>query len=127
MGKAVLATRLALRGLRRRPPPALLLPLAIAAAAAVLTLGLALQGVTGRPYEQTRAKTSGPDVVAYQTVPGRRPGQLPSPPAQGTAPPPAPEGTASSGPFPIVDADLRVHGHTAGAVVMGRGEGTSQV
>jgi len=127
MGKVVLATRLALRDLRRRPAPALLLLLAIAAAAAVLTLGLALQGVTSQPYQQTRAATSGPDVVAYQTVPGGRPGQLPSPPAQETALTHVPGVTASSGPFPIVDADLRVHGHTAGAVVQGRDEQASAV
>lgn len=30
----------------------------------MLTLGLALHGVTSRPYEQTRAATNGPDVIA---------------------------------------------------------------
>ncbi|HEX4081334.1 MAG TPA: ABC transporter permease, partial [Acidimicrobiales bacterium] len=127
MGKVVLAARLALRDLRRRPAPAFLLLLAIAAAAAVLTLGLALQGVTDRPYEQTRAATNGPDVVAYQTVPGGRPGHLPAAPAAETALTRAPGVTASSGPYPIVDADLRVGSRTAGAMVQGRDEARGAV
>src|ERR1700685_3294463 len=120
MGRILLVRRLAARDLRHHKAQAVLLLLAITAATTVLALGLALQGVTSQPYQQTRAATSGPDVVAYQTVPGGRPGQLPSPPAQETPLPHVPGGTASSGPFPIVDADLRVHGHTAGAVVQGR-------
>ena len=38
--------------------------LAITAATATLTLGLVLHGVTNKPYQQTRASTKGPDVVA---------------------------------------------------------------
>ena len=44
---------------------AVLLLLAITAATAMLSLGLALHGVTSQPYQQTRAATHGPDVVAY--------------------------------------------------------------
>lgn len=42
----------------------MLLLIAIAAATTTLTLGLALNGVTSQPYQQTRAATAGPDVVA---------------------------------------------------------------
>ena len=64
MGKTVLVGRLAARDLRHHRAQAVLLLLAITAATAVLTLGLALHGVTSHPYQQTRAATSGPDVVA---------------------------------------------------------------
>ena len=64
MGKIVLVGRLAARDLRHHPAQAVLLLLAITAATAVLTLGLALHGVTSHPYQQTRAATRGPDVVA---------------------------------------------------------------
>ncbi len=64
MGKIRLIGRLAGRDLRRRPGPAVLLVLAITAATATLTLGLVLHGVTNKPYQQTRASTKGPDVVA---------------------------------------------------------------
>ena len=68
MGKLVLTGRLAGRDIRRHPAQAILLLLAITAATAVLTLGLALHGVTSHPYQQTRAATNGPDVVAYLPV-----------------------------------------------------------
>jgi uncharacterized membrane protein YdfJ with MMPL/SSD domain len=64
MGKLSLIGRLVGRDLRRRPGPAVLLVLAITAATATLTLGLVLHGVTNQPYQQTRAETKGPDVVA---------------------------------------------------------------
>ena len=55
-----------------RPEAALLL-LAITAATTTLTLGLVLHGVTSQPYQQTRAATDGPDVVAQLS--SGRPGQ----------------------------------------------------
>ena len=64
MGQIRLIGRLAGRDLRRRPAQAVLLLLAITAATATLTLGLVLHGVTSQPYQQTRAATDGPDVVA---------------------------------------------------------------
>src|SRR5260370_42543417 len=64
MGKIFRVWRLAARALRHRPAQAVLLLLAITAAMAVLTLGLALHGVTSQPYQQTRAATNGPDVAA---------------------------------------------------------------
>ena len=56
--------RLAARNVRRRPAEAALLVLAIMAATTMLTLGLAIRGVTDDPYERTREATAGPDVVA---------------------------------------------------------------
>jgi hypothetical protein len=53
MGKVLLVGRLVARDLRHRPAQAVLLLLAITAAAATLTLGLALHGVTSQPYQQT--------------------------------------------------------------------------
>ena len=64
MGRILLLCRLARRDLRRRPAQAALMLLAIMATTTTLTLALALHGVTSRPYQQTRAATAGPDVVA---------------------------------------------------------------
>ena len=119
MGKLVLTGRLAGRDIRRHPAQAILLLLAITAATAVLTLGLALHGVTSHPYQQTRAATNGPDAVAYLPVlhgPGVRPG----PPAEAAALARAAGVTAHSGPYPVVSALLRAHGLVAGAEVQGR-------
>jgi hypothetical protein len=69
MGRIVLIGRLAARDVRHRPGPAALLVLAIVAAATTLTLGLALRGVSDQPYQQTRAATAGPDVVAEVSPP----------------------------------------------------------
>ena len=64
MSRVRLVGRLVARDLRHRPAEAVLMLLAITAATAILTLGLALHGVTSQPYQQTRAATSGPDEVA---------------------------------------------------------------
>jgi hypothetical protein len=69
VGRVVLICRLAARDLRRRPLEAGLLLLAITAATATLTLGLALHGVTKGPYQSTREETAGPDVVASVSAP----------------------------------------------------------
>ena len=84
MGKLVLVGRLVARDLRHRWAQAALLLLAITAATATLTLGLALHGVTNQPYRQTRAATNGPDVVAYLPV-MHRPGHVAQTPAEATA------------------------------------------
>ena len=79
MGKIRLIGRLVGRDLRHRPGPAVLLVLAVTAATATLSLGLVLHAVTNQPYQQTRAATHGPDVVAQiagYTVSG--PGQGPA-------------------------------------------------
>jgi ABC-type lipoprotein release transport system permease subunit len=126
MGRILLIGRLAVRDLRRRPAQAVLLLLAIAAATTTLTLGLALHGVTSQPYEQTRAATNGPDVVAQVGPPvgphGPTSGNSPGPQvmAQVKALVHAPGVTGYSGPYPVADAILRARGRTAGVEAEGR-------
>jgi putative ABC transport system permease protein len=127
VGKILLVCRLAARALRRRPAEAVLMLLAITAATTMLTLGLILHGVTSQPYQQTRAATNGPDVVAYlsgPTGPGEAPitGQRLQSLVQAhvTELVRAPGVTGHSGPFPLVGALVQAHGHTAGAEAEGR-------
>ncbi len=124
LSRSLLIGRLAARDLRHRPAQAVLLLLVITAATATLTLGLALHGVTSQPYQQTRAATNGPDVVAL--APGaapHRPGQVA--PAhrsrpRSTALVHASGVTGHSGPYPLAGAVLRARGLTARAEVEGR-------
>jgi ABC-type antimicrobial peptide transport system permease subunit len=109
MGRFQLICRLAARDTRRHLAQAILLLLAITATTTVLTLGLALSGVTSHPYQQTKAATKGPDVVATLVNPG-----------QATALIHATGVTHASGPYPILDAVVRMHGLTAGAETEGR-------
>jgi putative ABC transport system permease protein len=110
VGLLTLVARLALRDLRRRRAEPLLLLVAIAATTTTLTLGLAVHGVTERPWDRTRAATAGPDAVA--TVP---PGSDPRALAN------APGVTGSAGPYPVVAVDdLRVRGVRVAASVQGR-------
>jgi putative ABC transport system permease protein len=126
MGKVLLVSRLAARDLRHRPAQAVLLLLAITAATTVLTLGLALHGVTSQPYQQTRAATNGPDVVAQLPV-LHRPGRQPQPPPQATALIRAPGVTSHSGPYPLVGVLVRAGKLTAGAEAEGRQESPTAV
>src|SRR5260370_21524794 len=103
MGKILLVGRLVAGDLRSRPSQAILLLLAITAATATLTLGLALHGVTSQPFQQTRAATNGPDVVAYLPV-LQQPGRQSQPPAQAPALIRTPGVTGHSGPYPLVGA-----------------------
>jgi putative ABC transport system permease protein len=151
MGKIRLIGRLVGRDLRRRPGPAVLLVLAITAATATLTLGLVLRGVTDQPYQQTRAATNGPDVVAQiagfgpvRTGPGhgptRRHGLSTSTSAPAFAPVTraqiaaeastlidAPGVTRSSGPFPVASAIVRARGLTADVEAEGRSPAPASV
>ena len=111
MGKLVLVLRLAVRDVRHHVAQAALLVVAIATAAATLTMALALSGVTNRPYQQTRAATEGPDVVAYLTSP-----------AQSTALVHARGVVASSGPYPIASATIKADGRAAVVFAEGRSE-----
>lgn len=111
MGRLLLVCRLAVRDVRRHLAQALLLIIAIAAATATLTMALALHGVTSQPYQQTRAATRGPDVVAYTQSPTQTEALTH---ARGV--------TAHSGPYPMVYAVLHFRGITAGAEVEGRGQ-----
>ncbi|HEY6480703.1 MAG TPA: ABC transporter permease [Streptosporangiaceae bacterium] len=110
MGTALLVVRLAARDVRRHAAQALLLVIAIAASAATLTLGLALNGVTSQsPYLATRAATKGPDVVAYLTSA-----------AQARSLVSASGVTGHSGPFPVASATIRFDGRQADVFAQGR-------
>ncbi|MDA8284893.1 MAG: hypothetical protein M0Z42_16740 [Actinomycetota bacterium] len=104
MGKLLLVSHLAIPDVRHHLAQAVLILVAIAAATATLTMGLALHGVTSRPYQQTRAATKGPDVVAY-TQSSAQAERLAN--AQGV--------TAHSGPYAMIYAVVRYRSITAGA------------
>ena len=118
MGRIVLICRLAVRDLRHRPGQAALLLLAITAATAALTLGLALHGVTSQPYQQTRAATNGPDIVAQAGGPGTAATAAGSGDLEALTL--APGVTARSGPYPFTYVTVQASGRTAGAQVEGR-------
>jgi len=131
MGKLVLIGRLVRRDLRHRPAQAALLLLAMTAATTVLTLALALHGVTSHPYAQTRAATNGPDVVAQipsgsgphgpATATGKRRLAVPSAAAtEARILSRAPGVTAVSGLYPEAGAILRAHRLAAVVIVQGR-------
>ncbi|GIH26571.1 hypothetical protein Aph01nite_48810 [Acrocarpospora phusangensis] len=119
MGRILLICRLALRDLRRRPGEAALLLLATTAATATLTIALALNGVTGQPFQSTRAATAGPDVVASLAWPGQSedPADLAGLEALASAPGVA----AHSGPYPYTQAVVEANGVTVRAWTQGRG------
>jgi ABC-type lipoprotein release transport system permease subunit len=140
MGKIVLVGRLAARDIRRRKAQAVLLLLAITAAATTLVLGLALNGVTSHPYQQTRAATNGPDlVIGYGVNLGPTQGVNLNPDQGPTEVSPAQlqadtralthlSGvTGSSGPFPIASVILQVHGLTVPVQAEGRGQAPAAV
>lgn len=129
MGKLLLAWRLAVKDLHHHLAEAALLMLALSAAAAALTLGIALHGVTNAPYARTRAATSGPDVVADVIPGGGSPASAPASADPGELRPleRAAAVVARSGPFPVTWALLRSDSTTAGAEIEGRGSGTTAV
>jgi hypothetical protein len=96
----------------------LLLLLAIGAATTTLTLGLALNGVTGQHYAATRAATRGPDVVASTlSDPGSQ--RVPLAGLQALT---RTRGVAAhSGPYPVTFTSLRLDGRPENASVMVEG------
>jgi ABC-type lipoprotein release transport system permease subunit len=130
-----LLSRLAARDLRRHPVESLMVFLVIAAAAATLTIAFALSGVTAHPYQQTRAATAGPDVVAdvFSGLPNPTGRQSTAP--SGTSTPRSQSSerhatiaslvhaagvTAHSGPYPSLYSTIGFAGRTADVVVEGR-------
>jgi ABC-type lipoprotein release transport system permease subunit len=120
MGRLLLISRLAARDLRSRPVEAALLLLAIIGATTTLTLGLALHGVTDKPYEQTREATAGPDVVAAaDAAPPELGGQLAN--LTGLkALANAPGVAQNSGPYPVAWTTLAADGETVNVRAEGR-------
>jgi putative ABC transport system permease protein len=103
-GRVLLLFRLARQDIRHHFAQAVLLVVAIAAVTTVLTLAFALSGVNNNPYQQTKAATKGPDVVAQSgndpytgvTSPADLAALVALNHAKGVA--------AHSGPYPIVGA-----------------------
>jgi putative ABC transport system permease protein len=136
MGKSLLIGRLVARDLLHRPARAVLLLLAITAATGVLSLGLVLHGVASQPYLQTRAVTSGPDVVAnlgglagHISKKGQSQATIPAQvvAAQVKALTHARGVSGYSGPYPVASALLRAGGITAAAEVIGRTQAPASV
>ena len=116
MGRLLLICRLAARDTRRHLAQAVLLVLAVTAATTVLTLGLALSGVTSHPYQQTRAATRGPDIEATLQDPGQAKALIH---ASGVV--------GFSGPYPMLDTIAAMNGITAGAEAEGRAQAPAAV
>jgi len=91
--------------------------LMIAFVTTTLTVGIALNGVINRPYQQTREATAGPDVTADASPGpyGQRPNLASITPlihASGV--------TGHSGPFPYAATIIRAHGHKVDVLAEGR-------
>jgi len=113
VSKLLLAARLIVGDLRRHPVQAVLLVLAIMAAAATLSVGVAASFVNNNPYDQTRTSTNGPDIVSYTTSGAsglstlERWAKLPGV-------------TAHSAVYPVARPVLRVTGHVDAVFAIGR-------
>ncbi|MEV1249325.1 ABC transporter permease [Nonomuraea sp. NPDC050022] len=112
MGSIVLVVRLVLADVRRHKVQAAMLLLAVTVATATMALGLSLGGVSDALYEQTRAATAGPDVVALSGDAG------PAETAALAALADAPEVVAHHGPYRIVYANLTTRDSTTSPVVV---------
>lgn len=120
-GRLLLVFRLVVRDLLRHRTETALLLVALTAATGTLTVGLALNGIATRPFEQTRAATAGPDVVVKP---------LENSPAALAALAPlatAPGVTAHSGPFRLAFLMLTARGRSVHVVVEGRDEAPAPV
>ncbi|GAA4259291.1 FtsX-like permease family protein [Dactylosporangium darangshiense] len=125
MSRFLLISRLAARDLRRHPGEALMVLLVIAVCAATLTVGLALNGVTDNPYQQTREATAGPDVLAVispkwmsgQSADPTRLDQLAD----------APGTTGHSGPYPLAYTVIQAGGHTVDVTAVGRDQSPTAI
>jgi putative ABC transport system permease protein len=124
VGRLLVVSRLAARDLRRRPAEAALLLIAITAAAATLTLGLVLHGVTDRPYQSTREATAGPDVVASAAPPPDG-GQADLAGLKALAG--ASGVVGSSGPYPYTQTVAKARGVSATVWAQGRGAARAPV
>jgi ABC-type lipoprotein release transport system permease subunit len=133
MGKITLVARLAARDIRHHKAQALLLLLAITAATTTLVLGLALNGVTSHPYQQTRAATNGPDLVASYGLdmgyngPGTGAVSAAQVQADTTALTHLSGVTEYSGPYPVASVVLRTRGLTVPVLAEGRGQAPATV
>ncbi|MFF3671824.1 FtsX-like permease family protein [Microtetraspora malaysiensis] len=112
MGSIVLIVRLVLADVRRHKVQAAMLLLAVTVATATMALGLSLRGVSEALYEQTRAATAGPDVVALSGDAG------PAATSALASLADDPEVVAHHGPYRVVYADLTTRDSTSSSVVV---------
>ncbi|MEV4111599.1 FtsX-like permease family protein [Nonomuraea sp. NPDC049695] len=112
MGSIVLVVRLVLADVRRHTAQAAMLLLAVTVATATMALGLSLRGVSDALYEQTRAATAGPDVVALSG------GTDPAVTSALASLAKEPEVIAHHGPYRIVYAVLTTRDSTSSPVVV---------
>jgi ABC-type lipoprotein release transport system permease subunit len=129
-GRLLLLWRLAAGDVRRHPVESVMAFVVVAAAAAMLTVSLALSGVTDNPYRQTRMATAGPDVIAAVAVAGG--GQASGSAGNSLSPAivslvGAPGVTAHSGPYPYVYSTIVFGRHQVDVVAEGRDEASSPV
>lgn len=98
----------------------MLIVIAITAATATLTLGLALRSEsTDQSYAATRAATLGPDAVATNVSHSELPSYLAMTSAPGVR--------SHAGPYPVASVVLRVHGLAAGVEAEGRPQGRATI
>lgn len=119
MGRLLLIRRLIARDLRRRPGEAVMFVVAIAAATASLTLGLATDNAVASGYMKTREATAGPDITAITTA--ADPYALAERVAQ------APGVEAVADPVPGFSTTVGADGRTENAAVEGRERTASAV
>ncbi|MFG3438139.1 FtsX-like permease family protein [Nonomuraea sp. NPDC047897] len=112
MSSIVLVARLVLADVRRHQVQAAMLLLAVTVATATMALGLSLRGVSDALYEQTRAATAGPDVVALSGDTG------PAVTSALASLADEPQVVAHHGPYRIVYADLTTRGSMSSPVVV---------
>ena len=126
MGRMRIIARLVVRDIRYRPAQAILLLLVITAATAVLSLGLVLRGVTNQPYQQTKAATRGPDVVAdlFSGPDAITQAQLASKVSALTH---TAGVTGSTGPYLVAPAVLLANGHRAAVEAEGRDQAPAAI
>ncbi|HEY2879078.1 ABC transporter permease [Nocardioides sp.] len=126
MSRLRLCLRLAARDVRRRAGETALLFTALAVAATTLTIGLVLHGQTAAPYDQTRQRTNGPDVVAA-LFPAPNQTVTPTDRARLREVAAHPEVSASSRAFPTTWTSIEAHGISGVAEVQGRDTSSSPV
>ncbi|MFC4122104.1 ABC transporter permease [Nonomuraea zeae] len=112
MGSVVLVVRLVLADVRRHRAQAAMLLLAVTVATATMALGLSVRGVSDAMYEQTRAATAGPDMVALTGASGSAVTSAMAALAS------EPEVVAHHGPYRIVYADLTTRDSISSPVVV---------
>jgi ABC-type lipoprotein release transport system permease subunit len=121
-----LAVRLATHDVRRRGTETLLLFVALAVAATTLAVGLVLHGQTAAPYQLTKSRTDGPDVVASVfTDPDS--GATSADPSHLRSVAHKPQVSARSRPFPTTWVSIAAHGVSGVAEVQGRDASRSDV